>query len=326
MVTFKIPSDDDGVRFDRILRKKLALMSLSDIYRLIRTGRCRVNGKKSSQEYRVRANDVVELDVDAAEISMSGGVGKEVVQAGLSRTDYYKRNLKIVYEDDDLLACNKPPNLVVHPGTGHSNGDTLIDLVQAYMAAQARDRSTPDPVLVHRIDRDTSGLILIAKNKRVLRFLHTHFREHQIDKKYFAVCHGRPQKSKGTIEVNMVKTVEQNSGLKMKVDESGEGVFSQSDYSIVHTTGKLSQLQVILKTGKTHQIRVHLAHIGCPIVGDIRYGNPELDKELFARKGIMRRLYLHAFSIGFIHPLDNKKLTLSAPVPDEFEAIMRMTA
>jgi RluA family pseudouridine synthase len=322
MVTFKIPSDDDGVRFDRILRKKLALMSLSDIYRLIRTGRVRVNGKKSSQESRVHANDVVELDVDAAELSLSSGVGKEV-QTGLSRTDFYKRNLKIIYEDDDLLACNKPPNLVVHPGTGHGRGDTLIDLVQAYMTAKSAAGKTamPDPVLVHRIDRDTSGIILIAKNKRVLRFLHTHFRDHQIEKIYFAVCHGRPQKSKGTIEVGLVKTVEQNSGLKMKVDEDGD--FSQSDYSIVRTTGKLSLLQVVLKTGKTHQIRVHLSHIGCPIVGDIRYGNQALDQPLFAKKGIMRRLYLHASSIGFIHPLDNKKLTLSAPMPEEFDEIIR---
>jgi 23S rRNA pseudouridine955/2504/2580 synthase len=320
MVTFKISSDDDGVRFDRILRKKLALMTLSDIYRLIRTGRCRVNGKKSTQEYRVRANDVVELDVDASEMSLSSGVGKEV-QAGLQRTDFYKRNLKIIYEDDDLLACNKPPNLVVHPGTGHSRGDTLIDLVAAYMSAKGAGRGAPDPTLVHRIDRDTSGIILIAKNKRVLRFLHTHFRDHQIEKKYFAICHGRPQKSSGTIEVNLAKTVEHNTGMKMRVDEEGD--FSQSDYSIVRTTGKLSLLQVVLKTGKTHQIRVHLEHIGCPIAGDIRYGNQALDQELFARKGIMRRLYLHASSIGFVHPLDNKKLTLSAPLPDEFEELMR---
>jgi 23S rRNA pseudouridine955/2504/2580 synthase len=135
MVTFKIPSDDDGVRFDRILRKKLALMSLSDIYRLIRTGRCRVNGKKVPQDHRIRANDMVELDVDPSELSMSGSVGKEVQTAGLTRTGFYKRNLKIIYEDNDLLACNKPPNLVVHPGTGHGVGETLIDLVQAYISA-----------------------------------------------------------------------------------------------------------------------------------------------------------------------------------------------
>jgi RluA family pseudouridine synthase len=319
MVTFKISSDDDGVRFDRILRKKLALMSLSDIYRLIRTGRCRVNGKKSSQDYRVRANDLVELDVDPAELSLSSGVGKEV-QSGLPRTDFYKRNLKIIYEDDDLIACNKPPNLVVHPGTGHG-GDTLIDLVKAYMTAKASGKIEPDPVLVHRIDRDTSGIILIAKNKRMLRYLHTHFRDHQIEKKYFAVCHGRPQKNKGTIEERLVKTVEQNSGLKMKVDK--EGVFSKSDYSIIRTIGRLSLLQVGLKTGRTHQIRVHLAHIGCPVVGDIRYGNQALDQALFAKKGIMRRLYLHASSIGFVHPLDNKRLTLSAPMPEEFEELMR---
>ena len=109
----------------------------------------------------------------------------------------------------------------------------------------------------------------------------------------------------------------------MKVDDSG--AFSQSDYSIVHTVGRISLLKIALKTGRTHQIRVHLAHVGCPVVGDIRYGNQPLDQALFAKKGIMRRLYLHASSIGFVHPIDNKKLTLSAPLPDEFDKLMRMT-
>jgi RluA family pseudouridine synthase len=320
MVSFKIPLDDDGMRFDRVLRNKLALMSLSDIYRLIRTGRCRVNGKKSSQDYRVRGNDLVELDVDSAELSISGNSDRGP-RTGITRTDYYKRNLKIIYEDHDLLACNKPPNLVVHPGTGHGKGDTLIDLVCAYIEAGAEGKSMPEPVLVHRIDRDTSGIILIAKNKRMLRYLHTHFRDHQIDKKYFTIVHGRPSKGSGTVEANLTKTVEQNSGLKMKVDD--EGMFSKSDYTLVRSSRKISLLNVTLKTGRTHQIRVHMAHIGCPIAGDMRYGNAELDQALFVKKGIMRRLYLHAASIGFIHPIDNKKLVLSAPMPDEFEALMK---
>ncbi len=322
MVSFKIPSDDDGARFDRILRKKLALMSLSDIYRLIRTGRARVNGKKSVQDYRVRGNDLVELDVDPAELSLSGNSGKET-SSGITRTDYYKRNLKIIYEDNDLLACDKPPNLVVHPGTGHSEGATLIDLVRVYMAAKTAGKNVAEPILVHRIDRDTSGIILIAKNKRMLRYLHTHFRDHHIDKKYFAVCHGHPSKGSGTVEANLVKTVEPNSGLKMKVDETG--MFSKSDYSVIRKSRKFSLMQVTIRTGRTHQIRVHMTHIGCPIVGDVRYGDKALDLALFAgRGGAVRRLYLHASSIGFVHPLDNKRLTLSAPLPEEFDGLMRM--
>ena len=178
-------------------------------------------------------------------------------------------------------------------------------------------------MLVHRIDRDTSGIVLIAKNKRILRYLHSHFRDHQIDKKYIAVCHGQPPKKSGVIEVKLAKTLERNSGTKVTVDENGQP--SQSHYAVLQSNGRLATLQVTIGTGRTHQIRVHLAHIACPIVGDVRYGDKDRDKALFMRRNIFRRLYLHAHHISFIHPLDNKRLTLSAPVPDEFAELMKST-
>jgi RluA family pseudouridine synthase len=368
MISLKVTPDDTGMRLDRLLRKTLPLRSLSDIYRLIRIGHIRVNGKKTIQNYRLHETDEIVIDVDSAEL-VQNKTEKSGTLPDLSRTDFFKRNFAIIYEDDDLLACNKPPNLVVHPGTGHNTRDTLIDLVKSYIANPAslhtgniyanpaeldkslyagiiyakrvnnsatvtkrvdisatvtKKNSSPesvDPVLVHRIDRDTSGIILIAKNKRMLRYLHTHFRDHQLEKRYIAVCHGAPLKNKGVIEVNLIKTVERNSGMKMKVNETG--MFSKSEYSVIQSNGKISLVQVIISTGRTHQIRVHLAHIGCPIIGDVRYGDKNLDNPVFSVKSVIHRLYLHAERISFIHPIDGKRVTLIAPLPEEFRKIMK---
>jgi RluA family pseudouridine synthase len=320
MISLKVTPDDIGMRLDRLLRKTLPLRSLSDIYRLIRVGHIRVNGKKTIQNYRLHEMDEIVIDVDSAEL-VQNKTEKSGTLPDLSRTDFFKRNFAIIYEDDDLLACNKPPNLVVHPGTGHNMRDTLIDLVKSYIAKKDKSPESVDPVLVHRIDRDTSGIILIAKNKRMLRYLHTHFRDHQIEKRYIAVCHGAPIKNKGVIEVNLIKTVERNSGMKMKVNETG--MFSKSEYSVIQSNGKISLVQVIIGTGRTHQIRVHLAHIGCPIIGDVRYGDKNLDNPVFSVKSVIHRLYLHAERISFIHPIDGKRVTLIAPLPEEFRQIMK---
>jgi 23S rRNA pseudouridine955/2504/2580 synthase len=322
LITLKIGIDDSGARLDRLLRKSLPLTKLSDIYRLVRTGRIRINGKKTKQDYRLQELDTVEMDIDQSELPIKNTSATEAL-VNLAKTDFFKRNLNIIFEDEDLIACNKPPNLVVHPGTGHNVHDTLIDIVKSYVLTKKHKHEANEPTLVHRIDRDTSGIVLIAKNKRMLRYLHSHFRDHQIDKKYIAVCNGRPPKKSGVIEVKLAKTLERNSGTKVTVDENGQP--SKSHYVVLQSNGRFSTLQVTIGTGRTHQIRVHLAHIGCPVVGDVRYGDKDLDKALFMRRNISRRLYLHAHLISFIHPLDNKRLTLTAPVPVEFSSFMKET-
>jgi RluA family pseudouridine synthase len=322
LITLKIGIDDSGARLDRLLRKSLPLTKLSDIYRLVRTGRVRINGKKTKQDYRLREHDILEMDIDQSELPQKNTSATDAL-VNLAGTDFFKRNLNIIFEDEDLIACNKPPNLVVHPGTGHSAHDTLIDIVKSYVLTRKHGTEADEPMLVHRIDRDTSGIVLIAKNKRMLRYLHSHFRDHQIAKKYIAVCHGRPPKKSGVIEVKLAKTLERNSGTKVTVDESGQ--IAETQYSVIHSNGALTEFDVGIGTGRTHQIRVHLAHIGCPVVGDVRYGDKDLDKSLFTSGNIFRRLYLHAHLISFIHPLDTKRLTLTAPVPDEFSELMKKT-
>jgi 23S rRNA pseudouridine955/2504/2580 synthase len=319
MVSLPITVNDANQRLDRFLRRRLPLRTLSDIYRMIRTGFARVNGKKVKESRRLAEGDIVELRVDQAELQTLKPAGPEMT-TDISKTEFYKRNLNIVYEDESIVACNKPPFLVVHPGTGHAGGATLIDLVKSYLLHKGKKAADTDPVLVHRLDRDTSGIILVAVNKAVVRSLHSLLRGRDFVKKYVAVCHGAPPSRRGAVEAGLSKTVERNEGTKMRVDESG--LFSKTEYAVAATGSGLSRLELTLVTGRTHQIRVHMAHIGCPVVGDVRYGDRAADAALFARTKSPRRLYLHAASVSFVHPVTGRRLMLSAPEPEEFSRIL----
>ncbi len=316
MVKIQIGTEESGSRLDRLLRKRFALLTLSEIYALIRKGKVRIDGKRTKQDQRLVEGSLLEIDVDPSEEIKP--TGPDTSLKNIVKTDFFRRNFRIIYEDDDLLACNKPPGLVVHPGTGHLHRDTLIELATGYLLNRGCLREGEEPALVHRLDRDTSGVILIAKNKKCVRKLHEIFRSRDISKKYIAICHNRPPEYEGEIVVGMARTFE-NSGTKMKVDAKGQ--VSRSHYRILEYNNLLSKLEVLLETGKTHQIRVHLAHIGAPVVGDQRYGNPDLDKTALHKK--QHRLYLHAHRIVFTHPVKDRKLTLEAAEPPEFLELMK---
>ncbi len=320
MITLPITPNDASMRLDRFLRKRLPLRTLSDIYRMIRTGFARVNGKRVKENYRLQEGDTLELRMDETELA-TGKAENEEGLAELSKTEFFRRNLKIVYEDESLIACNKPPHLVVHSGTGHESQATLIDLIKSYMLAKDKKDADADPVLVHRLDRDTSGIILVAKNKAVVRKLHTLLRGHDLTKKYLAVCHGAPPQQQGSVEADLIKTLERNEGTKMRVGE--KGLYSKTEYAVAKRGNDVCKLELTLVTGRTHQIRVHMAHIGCPVVGDVRYGDARKDQRLFSKSGVVRRLYLHAGMISFVHPNDGRRLTLTVPEPEEFSVIMK---
>lgn len=317
MTKIKIGSQEAGSRLDRILRKRLSLMKLSDIYALFRKGGVRVGGRKVKQDYRVAEGDEIDVNVDSSEIIAPKGPDGSLKK--IVGTDYFKRNFKIIFEDTDLLACDKPSGLVVHPGTGHLHHDTLIELATGYLLSEGLLKEGEEPALVHRLDRDTSGVILIAKSKRVVRLINELFRNRtDVEKQYVAVCHNRPPEFEGEIVVGLTRTHEQSSGMKMAV--SDEGTITRTRYKILEYANDLSRLELYLDTGKTHQIRVHLNHLGCPIVGDSRYGNPELDNKVLLKNP--RRLYLHARRLSFIHPFTHKRLNITAPEPKEFREII----
>jgi RluA family pseudouridine synthase len=318
MIKITIGPPDAGSRLDRVLRKRLPLMSLSSIFSLIRKGGVRVGGKKVKQDYRVVEDDQIDIHADEAEVAAPTGPDKSL--RAIVATTFFKKNFIIIYEDEHILACNKPSGLVVHPGTGHLKHDTLIDLATGYLLEQGTLSEGEEPALVHRLDRDTSGVILIAKTKQVIRQLNEIFRSRVIEKRYIAITHNSPPHHEGEIVLTMSRAHEYENGTKMRVEDDGQ--LTKSRYRVLEKHGNCSRLEVFLETGKTHQIRVHLSHEGAPIVGDVRYGNEEFDKTLFNRTHAKNRLYLHAERISFTHPVKNKKVVLVAPVPGEFDALM----
>ena len=325
MITHTIHHHDLQMRLDRFLRQKMPLKPLSEIYRLIRQGLVRVNGKKVRENYRFADKDVLEVRVPAAEWALpdrqGGGLradGDEI--ARLADTGFFKRNFHVLYEDSELLLCDKPGNLVVHPGTGHLKHDTLIDLARSYLMRKEDGGHSDEPQLVHRIDKDTSGVIMLAKNRHALRRVHESFRGRDVTKSYLAICHGFPDPAEGVIELNLSRTHERNDGTKMEVTDEGE--FSRTRYKVIDKCRDVARLMVEIDTGRTHQIRVHMAHIRCPIVGDVRYGDPVQDARIFGIAGVVHRLYLHARMITFPDPRTGVPRTVRAPEPAEFGFLM----
>ena len=316
MITITAGPSENGSRLDRFLRKRLPLLGLSQVYGLIRKGAVRIDNKKIKQNHRIKEGEIIAIDVNESEFEAEAK--PQNAMAKLVKTDFFKRNFKILYEDSSILACNKPAGLVVHPGSGHSGHDNLIDLATAYILSKESDGGTP--VLMHRLDRDTSGVILLAKNRGVVRLLHDDMRAGKFTKQYVTVCHNRPPEFEDTVTLGLKRTDWRRGGMKMGV--SDEGSESSTSYKIIEYQNGVSRLEVLLHTGKTHQIRVHMSHLGAPVLGDERYGNKELDNTLFTKKkNLPKRLYLHAHKLSFPHPLTKKLVTVTAAVPKEFVSI-----
>ena len=320
MITINAGPNESGVRLDRLLRKNLPLMSLSAIYGLIRRGGVRINGKRVKQDYRIQEGDEIRVDVDSAEAA-APAQGDSARFERLVKTEFYRRNLIILHEDRDVLACDKPAGLVVHPGSGHLTGDTLFDLAAAYLMTGRKIASPDDMALAHRLDRDTSGVILIAKNKRALRGLHEDFRDRSLTKHYVAICHHRPPDHEGEIVERLQRSRDRKGETTMRVGK--DGLFSRTRYRLEAFDNGRSRIELFLDTGRTHQIRAHMAHAGAPLVGDTRYGDAALDERLFRdRHDVPRRLYLHAWKLTVPHPTTGKPLRLVSSLPGEFGAVM----
>jgi len=321
MISIVVHEKEAGSRLDRILRKRLPLLSLSNIYTMIRRGGVRVDGhRRVGQDYRLVLGDIININADPAELALPAA-RQPGADSRLVKTEFFKRNFSILHEDDDLLVCDKPIGLVVHPGSGHLHHDTLVDLAPAYLFAGGKINNVDDFALVHRLDRDTSGAILIAKNKQALRRLHEMFRRRSLTKQYIAICHGQPPENEGEIELHLQRGRDARGETTMRVQE--RGVLSRSSYRVDAFSGDRSRVEVFLETGKTHQIRIHLSHLGAPILGDSRYGDALRDKVFFLTSpGLTVRLYLHAWKLSFLHPSTMRPFTVTAPLPIDFADVM----
>lgn len=295
----RVSAERAGQRIDNFLRNELPGVPKGRVYRLLRRGEVRVNGGRVRAEYKLREGD--EVRVPPARIRAAGAPPPDQLAASMLE--------RVLYEDKRLLVINKPTGVAVHGGSGISHG--VIELLR-----HARPELT-DLSLVHRIDRETSGCLVMAKKRSALRELHERFRSGQVEKNYLALVVGDWQYGEQLIDVPLL--VQNRRGGERYVIVSDKGKTAQTRVNLSRTYGVYSLLQCEPLTGRTHQIRVHLQHTGHPIVGDARYGDEGANRE--ARKLGLKRLFLHAQSIAFIDASGND-LHFTAPLSDDLEQFL----
>lgn len=286
--------EHSGERLDRYLTRMLSQLSRSRIQQLIRAGLVTVDGRPSKPGMLVEAGMHVTL-----RIPQTSPEAPPIARPS---------PLEIIYEDSDLLVVAKPAGVVVHPGAGHTH-NTLVNALLAHCPALATD-DTNRPGIVHRLDRDTSGLLIVAKTERTLEHLRAQFKQHRVQKRYLALVHGRPPTPYGIIEAPVGRDPRRRQ--RMAVIPGGRA--ARTAYQQLTTLGEYTLLCVTPETGRTHQIRVHLAWLGIPVAGDRVYGR--------RREQVpMPRQFLHAWQISFEH-LSGVQLSLEAPLPADLRAVL----
>jgi 23S rRNA pseudouridine955/2504/2580 synthase len=299
----EVAADAAGQRVDNFLVRILKGVPKSHVYRILRTGEVRVNGSRVSADYRVQAGDRLRIPPVRVAARQPTAASQPT-----GRTRALER--AILYEDDCLIAFDKPAGLAVHGGSGVSTG-----VIEQFRQARPAQRFLE---LVHRLDRDTSGILLLAKRRPALVELHRMLREGDVRKRYVAVVAGAWIKATVRCDAPLRRHVLASGERRVSVHREGQqaGTVFRRRASGRH----FSLVEAELETGRTHQIRVHLAHLGFPIAGDDKYGRYELNDRL-AATGI-RRMLLHAGSLVFRHPVTGTRLALESPLPKEFAAAL----
>ena len=291
---------DAGRRLDHFLQQQLPQYSRSRLQEWIKTGRVRVNGHSSRASHLLREGDAIEVE--------------PAPQAPLAASPE-EIPLEILYEDDDVVAINKPAGMVVHTGAGVRSG-TLVNALLARFASLSKEGGADRPGIVHRLDRYTSGVLLIAKNDAAHRKLAQQFAARQVRKIYLALVHGVVKADHGRIE----KPISRDPARRVRMTARlAQGRAAWSEYHVLRRFSRFTLLEVLIGTGRTHQIRVHLASIGHPVVGDRLYGAPAP----VAGQPALGRYFLHAAFIRFALPENGQSMEISAPLPTELEQWMQ---
>ncbi len=296
-----ISEEEAGQRIDNFLLRILKGVPKSHIYRVLRSGEVRVNKGRIDQTYRLEAGDTVRIPpVRIAEKLTAVAPASE---------------FNVLFEDNHLLIINKPAGVAVHGGSGVSFG--VIEQLRS---------SRPDAKfleLVHRLDRDTSGILLLAKKRSALTHLHEQMREGQFDKRYLVLVYGDWKNTRQHIKLPLHKYTTPEGERRVRVQ--ADGMESHTVFSLLRKYDRFALLEAELKTGRTHQIRVHLASSGFAIAGDDKYGDFALNRELLksnGTRGTLKRMFLHAHQITFTHPETGKPIMLNAPLASECERFL----
>ncbi len=296
-IVITVPEEADGSRADKFLAESIDHLTRSALQKLISAGNVEIGGKaiaksrvlKEREDISVLIPDAVSLDVEAEDIP-----------------------LDIYYEDDDLLVVYKPKGMVVHPAPGNHNGTLVNALLWHCKDSLSGINGVLRPGIVHRIDKDTSGLLLVAKND----FAHVHLaeqiKEHSLNRIYQTIVYGVNMEDEGDVDAPIGRSAKDRK--KMAVIEGGRT--AQTHYSVIKRYSGFTHVQCKLKTGRTHQIRVHMAYIGHPVAGDSVYGPKNVITQLGGQ-------CLHAGTIGFVHPRTGEYMEFTAPLPEYFTEFER---
>jgi 23S rRNA pseudouridine1911/1915/1917 synthase len=295
--------EDRGLRLDVFLAQRLENLTRSQIQLLNRSGGIRIGGRPDKAGYRIRGGEIIEIDLQSLQ-----PVPLKPEQIPL----------QIYYEDQDIAIIEKSAGLVVHPGSG-TNGTTVVHGLLFHFQQLSDVGGTSRPGIVHRLDKKTSGLLVVAKNNVAHATLSKAFHDRTVEKTYLALVHGKPPKPMGTIELSVGR--HPSIRTRMTANPSrGRSAFSQ--YRILQELRGFTLLEVRIKTGRTHQIRVHLSAIGHPVVGDEVYGERSY-KEFVKKFGPFDRYFLHAASLRFNHPRTGEVLEFHSPLPPELQKLLQ---
>ncbi|KGK17903.1 pseudouridine synthase [Vibrio navarrensis] len=297
----EIDEDMAGQRIDNFLRNQLKDVPKSMIYRIVRKGEVRVNKKRIKAEYKLQAGDVVRIPP----VTVEEKTPEVAPSTKLNRVAELEQ--QIIFEDDHLLILNKPSGTAVHGGSGLKFG-----AIEALRALRPEARFLE---LVHRIDRDTSGILLVAKKRSALRHLQAQFREKTVKKYYFALVMGEWRNSCKVVNAPLLKN-EVNSIVRVNPN----GKPSETRFSVLEKFTQATLVQASPITGRTHQIRVHTQYSGHPIAWDDRYGDRRFDA--YTGQHGLDRLFLHAANIRFVHPATEASMEINAPMGEQLEAVL----
>ncbi|MBE7175263.1 MAG: RluA family pseudouridine synthase [Mucilaginibacter polytrichastri] len=303
------------LRIDKFLMHRIENASRNRIQQAIEAGNVRVDDRLVKASYKVKPGEQISI----------------LLPHPPRDTEVYPENipLDVIYEDDDLLLVNKSAGMVVHPGYGNYTGTLVNALVYHFQQLPTLPGNDGRPGLLHRIDKDTSGLLLISKNERSMAWLARQFFEHTIDRTYTALAWGDIEED-GTVTGFIGRSARDRRVMDIYDDES-KGKWSVTHYKVLERLGYVTLIECRLETGRTHQIRAHMQHIGHPLFNDATYGGDKILKGTAFGKykqfvdnafALMPRQALHARSLGFVHPSKREKMLFEVPLPEDFESVV----
>ena len=316
--TLKVDDDSAGQRLDNYLLRHLKGVPKTHVYRIIRSGEVRVNKGRAGPDDRVQAGDLVRLPP----VRVSERVAEKAQDMATAALAAPARKFVVLFEDEHLLAIDKPAGVAVHGGSGVSFG--VIEQLR-----MARPQA-PFLELVHRLDRETSGILLLAKKRSALRQLQDQFRERETGKTYLALVVGQWPANRKVLDKSLHKYLLPDGERRVRVGakDDPDAMAALTRVKVKHRGDGFTLLEVTIRTGRTHQIRVHLASEGFPIAGDDKYGDFELNKALLRAPGgaSLKRMFLHAWRLEFTHPVSGERQTLLADLPPELDAFYHHVA